>query len=626
ELPVTAGIGPLTFAQQVSVIVVAAVGLVSLTGFEWSGISPGRIAAGAVIMLLARSGREQGGCIAGVTIGVALAMTSPEHSYLAVAYAFGGLVAGLFSRFGRVASAAAFLAANVIIIISTGTDLTVVAGIYEMLAAGVIFIILPSALDRRINGFFLRGAEQPAVEGLRRNVVMRLKFAAKAMDEVAGVVDQVSRRLTNLNTPDLGGIYRAASEAVCYDCPKRALCWEIALSDTMDAFNNLSGILRAEGKITRIDISGHLARQCENLDDLIRRINHGYTGYLAQESGMRRIAELRVVAADQFSNTAGLLEELAEEFSSAERVDEEAAARVRQVCAQHELPAGEVICLIGKNGRMTVEIVTGTAQRPRLDETEWRRQVEDACGRSFGKPAVNRLEDDGRRQSAGRITLRERPNYKVSVGKAQKSCSGEKLCGDAVEVFTDHGGRTTAVLADGMGCGGRAAVDGAMTAALTVRLFQAGFSADAVLRMVNAAFLVKSGDESLSTLDVIAVDLFGGRIESLKAGAALSLLYSGGRISRIDRSSLPVGILRDIRFERYTDVLADGDLVLMMSDGVIVNGTGWVEERLAKYDPDKQNLDELAEEIVTIARKQQQREDDVTAVVMRVERIGACER
>lgn len=117
-----------------------------------------------------------------------------------------------------------------------------------------------------------------------------------------------------------------------------------------------------------------------------------------------------------------------------------------------------------------------------------------------------------------------------------------------MKLFRTGSGRMVTVLSDGMGSGGRAAVDGAMAVGLTSRLIKAGFGADSVLRLVNSALMVKSGDESLATLDVASVDLFTGRLESLKAGAAVSLLRSMGRVSRIEKASLPVGILAGRRF------------------------------------------------------------------------------
>lgn len=119
----------------------------------------------------------------------------------------------------------------------------------------------------------------------------------------------------------------------------------------------------------------------------------------------------------------------------------------------------------------------------------------------------------------------------MTVGSAQLSCTGEKLCGDAFESFQDSSGRLVAVLSDGMGSGGRAAVDGAMAAGLTSHLMQAGFGPDSVLRMVNAALMVKSGDESLATLDIASINLFTGRLESLKGrGVGFPAAQQGHRL------------------------------------------------------------------------------------------------
>lgn len=53
-----------------------------------------------------------------------------------------------------------------------------------------------------------------------------------------------------------------------------------------------------------------------------------------------------------------------------------------------------------------------------------------------------------------KISLSEKPAYKLNIGSAQLNCSNEKLCGDAFETFADGGGRMVAVLSDGMGSGG----------------------------------------------------------------------------------------------------------------------------------------------------------------------------
>ena len=168
-------------------------------------------------------------------------------------------------------------------------------------------------------------------------------------------------------------------------------------------------------------------------------------------------------------------------------------------------------------------------------------------------------------------------------------------------------------------------MDGAMAAGLTARLLDAGFGEDSVLRMVNSALMVKSGEESLATLDVLSVDRFTGQMQSLKAGAAASLLYSRGCVSRLEHSSLPVGILRSVSFEKQADTLGAGDLMLLLSDGALTDGIAWVEETLQAFDGSRQSLQMLAEQIAAGARERQagKHQDDITVLALRVEKEEA---
>ena len=156
-------------------------------------------------------------------------------------------------------------------------------------------------------------------------------------------------------------------------------------------------------------------------------------------------------------------------------------------------------------------------------------------------------------------------------------------------------------------------------AGLTARLLQAGLGADSVLPLVNAALMVKSSDESLATLDVVQIDRFTGRLGCRKAGASPTLLLSKGRVSRLERTSLPLGILREITSEYLEDTLTDGDVVLLCSDGALTGGLDGAEEALRTFDPQAETLDQLAQRIAAAAREQQgDHPDDITVLALQL--------
>lgn len=216
------------------------------------------------------------------------------------------------------------------------------------------------------------------------------------------------------------------------------------------------------------------------------------------------------------------------------------------------------------------------------------------------------------------MQMSELPLYRVQTGCAQHSCGNGQLCGDSWECFSDGNGRQIAIISDGMGTGGRAAVDGAMASGIMSRMIQAGIGFDAALKIVNSALIVKSGDESLATIDLAALDLFNGSAEFMKAGAPISILRKNGRAVKIDAPSLPIGILNDTRFTKSSDSLEEGDLLVLLSDGALSSGDEWVCDMVEKWTG--QIPQELAEDIVTqaIARRSDGHDDDITALVMRV--------
>ena len=63
----------LSAQQQAAIVVTGAVALMAVSAVEFSGISPGRILAVVLVLLLARCGKEQGGAIAGIVLGVTMA-------------------------------------------------------------------------------------------------------------------------------------------------------------------------------------------------------------------------------------------------------------------------------------------------------------------------------------------------------------------------------------------------------------------------------------------------------------------------------------------------------------------------------------------------------------------------
>ena len=506
--------------SRTAVTLTVAVVLMAASTAVVGGFSPGRVAAAFLVLLAARIGRESGGSIAGCVLGGAMALTAPGQAPLAVALAVGGLAAGLFAHLGRWCQGALFLLTAGVVTL-TETNEAMVFYITEIAVACGLFALLPREWERRLSRHLLPTDHLPAVEGVRRMAITRLRMGAEALTEVAGVMTDASRRLR-----------------------------------------------RHGGAPTR----------------------DGTT---------------------PLTDAGDLLRGLAEQMEQAAPTDADLSQRVAAVCGDYGIEAADALCLRDKDGRLTVDILAAHGGTP---GPRWRRQMESLCGRTFAPPIVT---DWGRGR---RILLAEPPRYAVESGVCRLCCEGERLCGDAAQVCP-MGDRVLVLLSDGMGCGGQAAVDSAMAVGVAARLWTAGFSPAAVMRTVGDALMTADGEERLATLDAVVVHTHTGRLDSYKAGAAVTLLRSQGRVSRLDRPGLPLGILEGVQYEHSHDTLSHGDVLLMVSDGALAGGLAALEELLRDYPADG-GMEELASAVCAAARRAEDHGDDITAVALRVTRAA----
>ena len=130
--------------------------------------------------------------------------------------------------------------------------------------------------------------------------------------------------------------------------------------------------------------------------------------------------------------------------------------------------------------------------------------------------------------------------------------------------------------------------------------------------------MVRTGDETLATLDVLCIDLTTGKGECLKAGAPVTFLRHKGEVRKVTFPSLPAGILQDITFGSEKFQLSCGDLVLMVSDGALCDGEDWIAEELARWKGGASSMKLLSETILARAqqRRSDQHDDDITALAV----------
>lgn len=601
-----------TRQETASLVMTGCVLILAFGSITFENISLGRIIAITAVLLCARYGGVNGGAVCGIATGAVFSIASRAQGFVCGGFAFGGLMSGMFAPVGKLGCAIAFLISNGIMSLAFGQNTQLAAVLIESLIGSVVFMILPKEVGNIISPVFSNEKNSSLGETLRKNIVMRLDFASKAIYNVRNDVNSVSDKLKDLYSPSFSVVCENVEKEVCNNCGLKTYCYEHRQGVTRDDFFRLEELLEAQGRISESDVEDAFVKNCCKKGEIARSMNLNYREYLSAIEAQRRVSDVRGVVAGQFSGVSDILSDLSDEFKNTMRCDLDSSERIISALSALGAIPVECICLVSDGGRMSVELELSSKGDSKLSKGTIMREVSKCCGRRFDLPTVT-CEGD-----RIRAALCEMPVYDVEIGSDQHIANNGRLCGDCLDYFNDGFGKTYALVCDGMGTGGRAAVDGNMAVSVMGRLLRSGLSADSSLQIVNSALMVKSEDESLSTLDLTGVDLYTGKVTLKKAGAPATFVRKNGRVMVREMPSLPVGILNGVKFSSDTVNLSSGDMVVMVSDGVITGDEKWLEKLIRSWN--EGSTQELARAVVdeAIKRRGDSPDDDITALAIRI--------
>ncbi|MCI8622308.1 MAG: SpoIIE family protein phosphatase [Provencibacterium sp.] len=589
--------------------------VVAFCSFSVGSVSIGRTVAVLIILVCALKAGEAGGAVGGVAAGVAACLSDYSFAFLMGAYGFGGLMAGVFSPFGRFGCAAAFIITNGVASALAALVRPVTLGpVLETFLASVVFILLPQSLMKKMSLAPSAGQAMSA-DSVKNIIVNRLMSTRRALDDISAITEQVAQRLQKLEKAPFD-IQSATAERVCKECPCRLHCWQKDFNTTSSALSDLSALIRRGKTPTVEDISEPLRTNCKNPQGLLSALCKSYSQQRQIELGVSKSSQLRSVVLDQWKGIERLIGDISADIARIAVQNEHTSSRVREYLIRRGISFQSLSCYEDNGGHMVIEMSIHPAIARNLDRTELSFDFSEICERDFSLP--DRLE-----QEEGILLIfHERPVYRLCSGVAQACSTGKRLCGDSFKFLEESDGRSMVILSDGMGSGSLAAIDSSMATALIGRLASAQIGLEAALKLVNSAMLVKSGDESLATVDICLADLYNGSVTLYKAGAAPSYIRKGGRVGYVESSSLPAGILNSIEFEKTTLQLDEGDIVVLVSDGVTQTGEDWVLDELERFNGS--DMQWFCDRISTMAklRRTELHDDDITVFALQLHKTG----
>ena len=224
------------------------------------------------------------------------------------------------------------------------------------------------------------------------------------------------------------------------------------------------------------------------------------------------------------------------------------------------------VFFVAENGRYEIH-VTVKAQKGHCVETKELAKVVSKC---VGRQMVPETKE---RVAVGNeyctITCIEGPEFHTLQGVAKIGKGCECISGDNFSMIELPGGKQGIILSDGMGAGESAHRESSMVVEILEELLEAGFPKETAFQMLNTALVIGREEVRFSTIDASIFDLYTGKCEIAKAGASTTFIKRGNQIEGIRSTSLPLGVVAKLEIDQVELDLEDGDMVIMVTDGVM---------------------------------------------------------
>lgn len=604
----------LNHTELTEFLILSAFALSGFNSITLGGISLGGVLSVLFILISAKYGGVTAATVSGVTVALIGTLCGTSGG-IGISLAFAGLIAGVFNTLGKYAQILCFLVFLLVGSISTGSVTLISKTVIEAAIGSALFLTVPKKTGIFLGKIFTVSAKVNVPEGLKKSLTIRLDLASDALKDVSHTVEQVSRELSKINSPDFGSVITAIEQDACKGCKLRIHCWETKRDSTVNALLEMTKAVKSGSCDPEEAAPEEFKGRCVRVNAVGNAAYKRYSDYASRIAAENRIEEVRSVVSDQFNGISQMLKELSTDFESDQQFDHAAAVNCAAALKGLGIHTVEAAAKIDKYGRMALEFKVKKTPELVINKAQVMRLLSALCERDFDVPTV--------REMGGEIfiVLNEKPEITIDIGVDQAIAEGSVMCGDAYKYFLDGRGHFIMLLSDGMGTGGRAAVDGAMASGLMARLIKAGFGYDCSLRILNSAMLFKSTDESLATVDIASIDLFTGETKLFKAGAAPTIIRRQGKTGKAESTSLPAGILREIGFDRATVKCRSGDIIVLMSDGASFSGTDWLRAEIEAFSDG--TAQELAERLCSSAkrRRDDNHTDDVTVMVAILNKI-----
>ncbi len=451
----------------------------------------------------------------------------------------------------------------------------------SLLIGGVIYLALPMKKLEALKNFFApdgRKALRGMVNHDRVAVGQKLEAVSGVFNEMSSIMDVEEGKISDNHLKELTS---ALVGNVCVLCPRYDVCSHSSV------IGEVGGVMEAaleSGRATVGELPELIKGNCVSIAALISASSDLANEYTERLKRLKNVNAAKKMVASQLKGMSDILAAMAKKESEPLRFDAEIEKKIAEELTYRTVVTSEVL-VTGSTYPLTVMLTV-------LTDTVNKDTIKIVLKKLLGVPFCIDRTESGSLSGYTIVYASSKPQFDVvfSVCGCAKDKSG--VSGDSHSFIKIDDHRFMMAICDGMGCGQRANDFSTSTISLIENFYRAGFSHSLVLSSVND-FLTLSSEEIYSAVDVAVVDLESGLCDIIKIGSPCSYVKTKDSVLRVEGSSLPIGVLEEMKPSIITYPLKGGETVVLTSDGAadsfggdgiadVINNSTKMPEQLCK--------------------------------------------
>ncbi len=640
--------------EVIGASILLCIGACAFRDFSIFGFQIRTILSILVVLILGWKNGVLVGATTGITIGTILGLISMQGPVIIASYALSGMIAGIFSKFGKFGVIVGFILGNSILAFVTNGNTSEIIYIREILIASLGLLLVPERLSIDVEELFGKAKLLQSGPANRisdnKETIYRLNNVSETIADIADTYKEAASTIVEEEEIEQAKNKEIFIEELLNNIEElqgNILYDDLQNLDTTDMSNDIFKCLIDNQKITRKDLidifanhnnyivgfdNAEISMNIEkDLKDVVNCINESYKMSKAKFIWKSKMNENKKVMMNQLDGVSKVISSIAEDLENKEKQNDEfiiEKEEIINIAKERKIDIKELNIRKEKTGRYIIQVYIDRC----CEENEKRgctiESMERILSKVFNDKIVIQKNNCGLKKELNLCvnTYASEDRYTLQLGVSKKTKQDSYVSGDSSLSLKLDDGKYLLAISDGMGSGPKARQSSKIAVKMLERLLSSGFDKDTSMELINSTLSASSEEDSYATLDVAILDLYSGNIEFIKNGACPTYVKQGKNVQLIKALSLPAGIVENMNLVVYDKDLENSEIILMCSDGIMeANGEYqnkelWVRDILEQIETD--NVQKIADIITkeAIDHCYGSVKDDMTIIVAKIQK------